>query len=275
VPSMLPARTDAFRAVRVLAARAVEALFVVLSLASLVFFAMRILPGDPAQLVLGDEASDAQLARVREALHLDAPIGTQYVRFLRGLCVLDLGDSFRRPGTSAMGRVLDALGPTSELAAVAVAIGSLGGIGVAVLASGPWLVPRARAWLRSSLVVVAAAPLVAFAPVVTWALAARVHLVPLPGDPDSGVSGLLYASTLLALPLGAHVGRVARASLADVERAPFLAVAMAKGAANSGGAHRHRDRHAARGAPRRRGRARAHVRAPGARHAHSGGLLHP
>ena len=89
---MLPAKTDAFRAVRVLVARAVEALFVVLSLASLVFFAMRILPGDPAQLVLGDEASDAQLARVREALHLDAPLGTQYVRFLRGLCVLDLGD---------------------------------------------------------------------------------------------------------------------------------------------------------------------------------------
>jgi peptide/nickel transport system permease protein len=81
------------------------------------------------------------------------------------------------------------------------------------------------------MVAAAAAPLVAFAPVLTWALAARLRLVPLPGDPDAGVSGLLFASALLAVPLAAHVGRIARAALADVARAPFLAVASAKGGA--------------------------------------------
>lgn len=203
---------------------------VVVALASLVFFALRLLPGDPARLVLGDEATAADLARVRAALHLDEPLLAQYARFLRGLATLDLGDSFRRPGTSAMARVGDALAPTAALASLAVGIGALLGVAAALAASGPWLRPRARAWVERALVGVAAAPLVAFAPVLTWGLAARARLVPLPGDPDSGFEGLLFASTLLALPLAAHVGRIARASLAEVARAPFLTVASAKGA---------------------------------------------
>jgi peptide/nickel transport system permease protein len=216
---------------RILSARAGEALLVVLALASLVFFALRLLPGDPARLVLGDEAGPAELARVRATLHLDEPLFAQYTRFLGGLATLDLGDSFRRPGTSAMARVGEALAPTAQLAAAAVAIGALAGVGAAIAASGPWLSPRARGWIDRVLVGVAAAPLVAFAPVVTWALAARARVVPLPGDPDAGAAGLLFASGLLSIPLAAHVGRIARAALRDVARAPFLTVASAKGAA--------------------------------------------
>lgn len=222
--------TEAARALRSLGGRALEALLVVVALASLVFFAMRLLPGDPARLVLGDEASAADLARVRAALHLDEPLVAQYARFLRGLATLDLGDSFRRPGTRAMAQVGAALLPTAQLAAVAVAVGAAAGVAAAILASGPWLAPRARAWIERALVGVAAAPLVAFAPVVTWALAVRTRVVPLPGDPDAGAAGLLFASALLGVPLAAHVGRIARASLAEVARAPFLAVASAKGA---------------------------------------------
>ena len=213
----------------VLAARALEGLAVVAALASLVFFALRLLPGDPARLVLGDEASPADLERVRATLHLDQPLLTQYARFLRGLATLDLGDSFRRPGTSAMAQVGQALVPTSELALVAVTLGAALGVGAAIAACGPWLPGRARMWIERGLVGVAAAPLVAFAPLLTWVLAARMRLVPLPGDPDAGLAGLLFAGGLLAIPLGAHVGRIARAALAEVARAPFLSVASAKG----------------------------------------------
>jgi peptide/nickel transport system permease protein len=218
------------RFARVLAARAIESALVVVALASLVFFALRLVPGDPARLVLGDEASAADLARVRAALHLDEGLTAQYARFLRGLCTLDLGDSFRRPGTGAMAMVGRALVPTSELAFVAVGLGAAVGLAAAVAASGPWLPQRGRNGIERALVFVAATPLVAFAPVVTWALAARARLVPLPGDPDAGAAGLLFASALLAVPLAAHVGRIARAALAEVARAPFLAVASAKGA---------------------------------------------
>jgi peptide/nickel transport system permease protein len=217
------------RAGRVLLAGIAESLAVVLALASLVFLALRALPGDPARLVLGDEASVMDLARVRAQLHLDEPLLVQYGRFIRGLCVLDLGDSFRRPGTAAMARVASALVPTAQLAALSVSIGAVVGIGAAVAASGPWFLPRARVGVERLLLAVAAAPLVAFAPAITWLLAVRLRIVPLPGDPDAGAGGLLFASALLAAPLAAHVGRVARAALSEVSREPFLTVAIAKG----------------------------------------------
>jgi peptide/nickel transport system permease protein len=222
--------TSVVRGARLAFARGLESLAVVGALASLVFFALRLLPGDPARLILGDEASEGDLARVRRTLHLDEPLLAQYARFLRGLGSADLGDSFRRPGTPAVARVGEALVPTAELAAVAVVLGAAAGLLAAVLASGPWLKPGARRWVERGMVGVAAAPLVAFAPVITWALAARVRLVPLPGDPDAGFAGLLFAGGLLALPLGAHVGRIARQALAEVAEAPFLRVAVAKGA---------------------------------------------
>jgi peptide/nickel transport system permease protein len=224
-------RVSLKRVLRELGARALEAALVVLALASLVFFALRLLPGDPARLVLGDAASEADLARIRAALHLDESLPAQYARFVRGLATLDLGDSLRRPGTRAMARVGEALVPTAQLAAVAVGLGAALGVAAALAASGPWLRPRARLWIERGLVGIAATPLLAFAPIVTWALAARLRIVPIPGDPDAGAAGLLFASGLLAIPLAAHVGRIARAALADVARAPFLLVASAKGAA--------------------------------------------
>lgn len=227
---MLPAATSVARGLRLAIGRTFESLAVVGALASLVFFALRLLPGNPARLILGDEASEGNLARVRRTLHLDEPLLAQYARFLRGLGTGDLGDSFRRPGTRAMARVGEALVPTAELAAVAIAVGAALGLLAAVAASGPWFSPRARLWIERTLVGAAAAPLVAFAPVVTWALAVRARIVPLPGDPDAGFGGLLFAGALLALPLGAHVGRIARQALGEVAEAPFLRVAVAKGA---------------------------------------------
>jgi peptide/nickel transport system permease protein len=211
-------------------ARIAEALAVVWLLASLVFFALRLLPGDPAALVLGEDASPAELARIRASLHLDQPLAAQYAGFLRGLATLDLGESLRRPGTKAMARVLAALAPTSALAAVAVAIGAVLGVGAALFAEGPWLGARGRRSVERALVLTSAVPLLAFAPLLTYALAARLRIVPLPGDPDAGAAGLLFAAGLLSIPLAAHVGRVGRAALADIGGAPFLRVARAKGA---------------------------------------------
>ncbi len=217
------------RIVRAIVVRIAEAAIVLAVLASLVFFAMRLLPGDPAALVLGDQSGEAERAILRARLGLDQPLWLQYAHFLRGLGTLDLGESLRRPGVSAMARVQDALGPTSELAALAVVFGAVFGVGAALLASGPWLGARRR-HVDRVLVAVAATPLLAFAPVVTYALAARLRVVPLPGDPDAGVCGLVFASALLGVPLAAQVGRVGRAALAEVSRAPFLSVAHAKGA---------------------------------------------
>jgi peptide/nickel transport system permease protein len=220
------------RAPRFAFAALLEATLVLFVLASVVFFALRLLPGDPARLVLGDQASAAEVASVRARLHLDEPLGAQYVRFVRGIGTLDLGDSFRRPGVRAVRRVGSAIGPTAELAGLAVALGAALGLGLAALAYGPWL-GRGRRWVERGMVAMAASPLLAFAPVLTYALAARARLVPLPGDPDAGLSGLLFASALLAVPLAAHVGRTSRAALFELAQGQFLTVAAAKGATPS------------------------------------------
>jgi ABC-type dipeptide/oligopeptide/nickel transport system permease component len=211
-----------------LAARLGEGAAVVLALATLVFLALRLLPGDPAALVLGDQSSEAERAALRGRLHLDEPLHVQYARFIVGLLSLDLGESVRRPGVRAVARVWDALGPTASLASLAVAIGALAGVSLAVIGAGPWL-GRRRSWIDRGATALAATPLLAFAPVLTFALAARLRVVPLPGDPEAGAAGLAFASALLALPLAAHVARVSRAALDDVARAQFLGVARAKG----------------------------------------------
>ena len=220
------------RALRAALERTLEAAFVVLVMATLVFFALRLLPGDPARLLLGDQASAADLSALRAELGLDQPMYVQYARFLKGLFTLDLGPSLRHPGQGAAALVTRALGPTSALAAMSVLIAAIGGTLAAVLAAGPFLGTR-RVWVERAAVAIASTPLLSFAPLVTYALAVRLRVAPLPGDPDAGISGLLLASSLLALPLAAHVARVGRAALEDVAHAQFLSVARAKGASPS------------------------------------------
>lgn len=209
--------------------RAAGAVAVLIALASLVFLALRLLPGDPAALILGDQAPEAARAALRARLGLDRSLARQYVEFISGLFTLDVGPSLVRPGVTAFDEVGRALGPTAELAGLAVALGALAGIAAALLSVGPWLGHR-REWVHRGILLVAATPLIAFAPLCTFFLAVRWRLVPLPGDPDSGSLGLLFASGLLALPLAAQVARIGRAALMEQSRAKYLAVALAKGA---------------------------------------------
>lgn len=219
----------ALSALRTVAARVLTSLVTVWLLSSAVFFSLRLLPGDPAVLVLGELSEEADRAALRERLHLDEPLTLQYARFLGGVITADLGPSLRQPGVRALDKVSEALPPTARLASCAVLIGALGGLAAAVLSVGPWL-GRAREAVNGVVVAISATPLLAFAPVATYLLAVRSRLVPLPGDPSAGIGGLLFASTLLAVPLGAQVARIGRAALLELGRAQFLDVARAKGA---------------------------------------------
>jgi peptide/nickel transport system permease protein len=209
--------------------RGLGAVAVLLALASLVFLALRLLPGDMTSLVLGEQAGEEERAALRARLGLNLPLPVQYVHFVWGLLRFDLGDSLARPGTSAFSEVTRALGPTSALALLAVGVGTLLGVTAAVCAVSPWLGAR-REWVHRGILVVAATPLIALAPLATYLLAVRWQIVPLPGDPEAGFGGLFFAAGLLGLPLGAQVARIARAALLEEAHAKFLEVAQAKGA---------------------------------------------
>jgi peptide/nickel transport system permease protein len=206
----------------------VQALLVLAIVATAVFALLRLVPGDAAVLILGDQASPEDLAKLRHRLGVDRPLYVQYMHFVQGLLRLDLGDSLRRPGTPAFARVAVAFPPTAALAGTATGIGALVGTALAVACAGPFL-GRYRGALGRALDGVAATPLLSFAPVVTYVLCVRLRVLPLPGDGAQPLVGLVFASTLLAIPLSAAVARTGRVALEDIARLPFLSVARAKG----------------------------------------------
>ena len=81
---------------RLVASRLLDAVPTVLLVLTLVFVAMRLLPGDPALAVLGDHATPVQLEAFARPLGLDVPLWQQYLRFLWSVLTLDFGTSMCR-----------------------------------------------------------------------------------------------------------------------------------------------------------------------------------
>ena len=103
-----------------------------LGMSVLVFGLMRLVPGDPAVVVLGYKATPEGVRALREAFHLDEPLPAQYVRWLAALVRGDFGVDFRQ--NEPIGRmILDRLPVTLELTLVATAGAALIGIPLGLL----------------------------------------------------------------------------------------------------------------------------------------------
>ena len=76
-------------------------LFIVITI---VFFLVRMIPGDPARMIAGEQATLEDVENVREALGLNRPVGEQYIKYIAGLLHGDLGTSMRtkRPVTEEL-----------------------------------------------------------------------------------------------------------------------------------------------------------------------------
>ena len=75
--------------------RSLTALITVVIVVSVVFFILRMIPGDPAQLILGLEASEERVQEIRALLGLDQPIFIQYFTWLKDVCTGNFGESLR------------------------------------------------------------------------------------------------------------------------------------------------------------------------------------
>src|SRR6476659_3272840 len=87
---------------------------VILGVATLVFSLIHLVPGDPAQSMLGESAAQGDVAELRARLGLDRPLLTQYVDYMTGALHGDLGKSFRY-GTPVTQEIRARLGKTAEL----------------------------------------------------------------------------------------------------------------------------------------------------------------
>lgn len=102
---------------------------------SIVTFAMlRLIPGDPAQVMLGEHATEELMAQIREQLGLNQPIHIQYLHYIRDLLRLDLGNSIQtnRPVTE---EILTRFPATFELTLGAMAFATLFGVLFGIIAS--------------------------------------------------------------------------------------------------------------------------------------------
>jgi peptide/nickel transport system permease protein len=128
---------------RYIARRLIQLLPIVWIVATLVFFMFRVLPGDPASLVLGQEntVDPQKLAVLRTEMGLDRPLAVQYATWLSRAAVGDLGKSFRQ-GEPVARMMVPHILRSVELAGSALLLALLIAIPVGVIAavrSGTWV----------------------------------------------------------------------------------------------------------------------------------------
>jgi ABC-type dipeptide/oligopeptide/nickel transport system permease component len=205
---------------------------VFLSVVTIVFLVVRVLPGDPAQAALGDYASREAVDALRTKLGLDAPIPLQYVRFLGDLLRADLGVSMIN-GTPIRDQVAYNLPFTVQLTLAAVVIGLLLGIPTGVYTA----VERNRAPdYVGRILSLAGLSIPAFYLGILLILLFGVQLKWLPaiggGNPNTPLDFLAYL-VLPALTLGlvmtAAVARLARSAMLSALTQEYVRTARAKG----------------------------------------------
>lgn len=219
------------------------AVFVMWAVATLTFFAIRLIPGDPAQAILGgpgSQASQEALDLVREEYGLDQPLLVQYLAMLGRLLTGDLGTSYalRVPVAELLAAQV---GGTLLLAVLALATAWMLALGLSL-----WSTGRGRAaaaigegieltaaalphfWLAAVLIAVFSTGLGWFPPVST-------------GTPI----GFVLPVVTLAVPLAGFLAQVMRESLLDAMQQPFVVSARARGESATGVRLRHTIRHAA------------------------------
>lgn len=210
---------------------AVITLFAVLTL---VFFIVRVLPGDPALVILGDQASQAAIETLRARLGLDQPLWAQYLDFLGGVLVGDWGVSMVS-GRPVIDEILKVLPATLELTVVSLILGA--GIGVPF---GVWAAVRRNA-IPDYVTRLASLLGLSFPAFVSAILLLLVFAIQLDWAPviSSGrgeslgerLRDLALPAINLGLIMAAYITRVARSAMLEVLGQDYVRTAKAKGIA--------------------------------------------
>lgn len=217
--------------------------FVLWAVATLTFFLIRMIPGDPAQAVLGGPGSQASveaLAAARAEYGLDQPLLVQYLMQLGRLATFDFGTSYSLR-TEVAPLLLSQLGGTLLLAVLALTLAWVIALGLALASTRGGKVGSS---IGSGLEVVAAG-LPQFWLATVLILVFSLGLKWLPPISVPGPLGLVLPVVTLALPLAGFLGQTIREALFDALEAPFVLSARARGEGERGIRLRHAVRHAA------------------------------
>jgi peptide/nickel transport system permease protein len=217
--------------------RILPALGVLLIASMVIFLLLHLAPGNPANVIAGEDASPAQVAAVTHQLHLDQSLPVQYWHWLTGVLGGHLGESYilHRPIGSLIGQ---RLGSTLELMVAATLVMVVLGVilGVASAESRFRVVREAVDGLAT--IFLSAPPFVSsvlfvFVFAITWKLLPAGGQTDFFANPWFSVQYLALPAVAVALPGAATIARLLATELRRTGEQEFVRTAVAKGARRS------------------------------------------
>ena len=212
--------------------RTLLAIPTLLTVLTLVFLLLRVAPGDPAVVILGQYASEETLQAFRERMGLNRPLWVQYLTFLGDLLRGDLGESLIS-GIPVAEQVRAALPYTLELTASGILLGTLLGVPLGVLTAirrNSFLDYLGRTFSLAGLSV----PAFFLGILLMYLLSIKLNLFPTLGAGESGdlldrFFHLILPGLALGLVMTAYVTRMTRSAMLNVLREDYIRTARAKG----------------------------------------------
>ena len=200
----------------------------------LIFVFIRLIPGDPAAIMLGDQATPGEIAALRAAMGLEDSLASQYVRWLSAVVRGNLGDSIFFQ-VSVLELITDGLETSILLALITMVWIIVIGLPIGMLAAA-----RRGSWLDQGLsgitMFLASVPTFWVGLYLILIFAAMLKWLPSSGYPsifgEGGIANLrhlLLPSIALAAPNAALIIRLTRASMLEVYHEDYVRTARAKG----------------------------------------------
>ena len=222
---------------RYLTSRLAGMIVVMMLVATLVFFITRLAPGDPAAIMLGDQATAADIAKLRESYGLEKPLPVQFVYWLGELAHGNLGQSIflQRPVTQAL---LERAEPTFFLTLFSILIAMSIGVPCGIIAA-VWRGKSADQFFSGFAMLGASVPSFWFGLILMQIFAVSLGWFPVAGYGDPGVPlgerlhHLVLPSIVLGVVNSALILRFTRASMLDVLSDDYIRTARAKGLSES------------------------------------------
>ncbi|HMS59403.1 MAG TPA: ABC transporter permease [Tepidiformaceae bacterium] len=219
--------------IRYILARVIQAIPVLLIASVAVFFVLRLVPGDPASALAGENASQERVDEIRKDLGLEGPVAVQYVHWLRQVATGDLGTSVLN-GLAVRRLIGLAARPTIELALVAYPLALAIGIPLGAAAGAR---PRSRWDLVATAYTTLAIGVPGFltAIVMLWVFAIELDWLPASGyvslldDPGQAALHLAMPAATLAAGLSAVLARYTRTAVSQALTQDYIRTARAKG----------------------------------------------
>ncbi|MDH5679398.1 MAG: ABC transporter permease, partial [Nitrospinota bacterium] len=193
---------------------------------TLVFFIIHLTPGDPAQIMLGESASAADVAQLHRQLGLDKPILVQYVSFLTGVVTFDLGSSIYT-NKSVAASIFAVYPATLSLALCSMALAIAVAIPLGAVAAARKDTAVDRGAMFASLLGVSA-PSFCAGPLLILIFAVELGWFPASGR--AGAESLVLPSITLGTAMAAILSRLTRSTLIETLGEDYVTAARARGA---------------------------------------------